>query len=136
MKQAYANRAEDFRRRILRVITTSREELLAEERRWLNMIEDHELGGRYYNLSNRSTCTPRGGLRFRAPRKRRGNHYIQLLVPSAEKKLLLEIYERIRVAKELGALQRANRIRERSATNAILAANAVPIANGVYSFGA
>jgi len=136
MKQAYANRPEDFRRRILRVITTSREELLAEESRLLNLIKDYELGVRYYNLNNRSTWTPRGGFRFRAPRKRRGNRYIQLLVPSAEKKILLEMYDRIRVAKEQAALRRANRIRERTAANAIPAANAVPITNGVYSFGA
>jgi hypothetical protein len=33
MKQAYANHPEDFRRRILKTITTSREALLAEEHR-------------------------------------------------------------------------------------------------------
>ena len=64
------------------------------------MIEDYELGVRYYNLNNRSTWTPRGGYRFRAPRKRQGNHYVQLLVPSAEKKLLFEMYDRIRVAQK------------------------------------
>jgi hypothetical protein len=55
MEQAYANRPQDFRRRILRVITTSREEPLAEESSLLNLIKDYELGVRYYNLNNRST---------------------------------------------------------------------------------
>lgn len=50
MKRSYARRPNDFRRRIVASITTTRQDLLNEEYRWLQMIPDEELGGRYYNL--------------------------------------------------------------------------------------
>ena len=50
MNKAYANRPEDFKRRILEVVTTSRTDLLQAEQRWLSMIKPQERKIRYYNL--------------------------------------------------------------------------------------
>lgn len=50
MVRAYKRRPDDFKRRILSVVDTNREDLLAEEQRYLNMIRKEELGKRYYNL--------------------------------------------------------------------------------------
>lgn len=52
MKQAYKHRPQDFKRRILSRIYTNRQELLAEEYKWLSMMKKDELGKRYYNLHN------------------------------------------------------------------------------------
>jgi hypothetical protein len=52
MYNTYKRRKEDFKRRIVSVITTSRIDLLMEEQRWLYMIPDHQLGKKYYNLRN------------------------------------------------------------------------------------
>ena len=51
MKRAYKLRHQDFRRRIIARVTTSRQDLLLEENRWLQMIDDDELGSRFYNLT-------------------------------------------------------------------------------------
>ena len=51
MKQAYKNRPQDFRRKILARVTTDRKHLLIEEHRYLSKIKDHEIGVRYYNLT-------------------------------------------------------------------------------------
>ena len=50
MRKAYRRRPEDFKRRIISRIVTTRQDLLNEEYRWLDMIKDHELKHRYYNL--------------------------------------------------------------------------------------
>ena len=52
MKASYKRRPHDFRRRIIARVTTSRQDLLLEENRWLQMIDDDELGSRFYNLYN------------------------------------------------------------------------------------
>ena len=52
MNQGYKHRPHDFKRRILSKIYTNRQDLLAEEYRWLSMIKKDELGKRYYNLHN------------------------------------------------------------------------------------
>lgn len=52
MKKAYKRRPNDFKRRILSRIYTNKKDLLEEEYRYLNMIKDHELKVRYYNLHN------------------------------------------------------------------------------------
>ena len=49
-KRAVKKRPETFKRKILARITGSRKDLLAEESRWLQMIQVHELGTKYYNL--------------------------------------------------------------------------------------
>ncbi len=51
MKKAYKRRPNDFKRRILSY-TLDRATMLEEEVRWLNMIDDCELGKKYYNLHN------------------------------------------------------------------------------------
>jgi hypothetical protein len=50
MRDAYRRRREDFKRRILSRVNTTRQELLDEEHKWLNLIKIEELGKRYYNL--------------------------------------------------------------------------------------
>lgn len=50
MKQAYSKRPHDFRRRILSIVTTSRQDMFDEEARWQSMIKDEELRVRYYNI--------------------------------------------------------------------------------------
>lgn len=53
MKQAYAHRPQDFKRRIVQRVATSRKDLLIAEGRWLSMIKGHEIKTRYYNFHNR-----------------------------------------------------------------------------------
>lgn len=45
------NRPEDFKRRILKRIFTNREDTYTEEKGYLDLIKDEELGVRYYNYS-------------------------------------------------------------------------------------
>jgi len=52
MRRAYKRRPKDFKRRILKS-NISRESLLSEEHNWLQLINDEELGIRYYNLSKK-----------------------------------------------------------------------------------
>lgn len=52
MKRAYKLRPSDFRRRIIARVNSSRQDLLLEENRWLQMIRDDELGKKFYNLTN------------------------------------------------------------------------------------
>jgi len=52
MKQAYKRRMHDFKRRIIKKVY-ERSNLLKEEQVYLNMIKDHELKNRYYNLTNK-----------------------------------------------------------------------------------
>lgn len=54
LKKAYKKRPQDFKRRIVSRITSSRMDLLIEEQRWLSMIKDNELSVRYYNLARRA----------------------------------------------------------------------------------
>jgi hypothetical protein len=53
MRKAYHRRPDDFKRRILAIITTSRHDLLVEEARWLRMIKRHEIKTRYYNIKRK-----------------------------------------------------------------------------------
>jgi len=55
MKQAHSHRPNDFKRKIIKKIFSSRKELMEEEFRYLSMIKDHELKTRYYNLNIKST---------------------------------------------------------------------------------
>lgn len=50
MRKAHKRRPNDFKRRILTIITNNRKELLETEHRWLSLIKESELGDRYYNL--------------------------------------------------------------------------------------
>lgn len=49
MRMAHKRRPEDFKRKIISIIRTNRQDLLAEEQRWLDFIKDKELSKRYYN---------------------------------------------------------------------------------------
>ena len=51
MRDAYRRRPKDFKRRILSIINTNRDYLLAEEQRWLDMIKIYEFGYKYYNIN-------------------------------------------------------------------------------------
>lgn len=53
MRNAYRRRPEDFKRKILSIVNTSRIELLETEHRWLSLIKDKELKVKYYNLSKK-----------------------------------------------------------------------------------
>lgn len=53
MRDSYKRRPEDFKRRIVARVYTNRQDLLAEEHKWLSLIPDEELGKRYYNLNKR-----------------------------------------------------------------------------------
>lgn len=50
MNNAYKRRPDDFKRRILATNINSRHDMYNEEFRWLSMIDDHQLGKKYYNL--------------------------------------------------------------------------------------
>lgn len=49
MQTSYYRRTADFKRRILKRIYTERFDLLVEEKKWLDLIPDEELGKKYYN---------------------------------------------------------------------------------------
>lgn len=51
MRDAYRRRPEDFKRRIIEK-TNDRSNLYEVEYKWLSMIEDGDLGKKYYNLRN------------------------------------------------------------------------------------
>jgi hypothetical protein len=53
MRQAYKLRPHDFKRKILARIYSSRADMFDEEHRWLQMINEDELGSRYYNRQNK-----------------------------------------------------------------------------------
>lgn len=53
MRAAHRRRPDDFKRRIVSRINSTRLELLEEEHRWLQMIPDELLGDKYYNLSKK-----------------------------------------------------------------------------------
>lgn len=50
MKQAFAKRPDDFKRRILARIYSSKQDMFNEEARWQSFIKDDELKVRYYNI--------------------------------------------------------------------------------------
>ena len=52
MRKAFKRRPEDFKRRILSKVVSSKQDLLDEEYRYLSMIDQSELGRKYYNLTN------------------------------------------------------------------------------------
>lgn len=49
MLAAFKKRPQDFKRRIIATVQT-RDDLFVEEARWLQMIRDHEMKSKYYNL--------------------------------------------------------------------------------------
>lgn len=51
MRNSYKRRKEDFRRRTLEKVFTNRKELLEAEYKWLQKINDDEIGIKYYNLT-------------------------------------------------------------------------------------
>lgn len=55
MRHNYKNRQLDFKRRIVSYIYTSKEDLVIEEQRWLNMMKREELNSRYYNKTNKAS---------------------------------------------------------------------------------
>ena len=50
MNRAFAKRPQDFKRRIIATVTTSRADLFKAEQRWLSMIKPDERKIRYYNI--------------------------------------------------------------------------------------
>ena len=56
MRNTYNRHKEDFKRRIISIITEQdRKLILAEEQKWLNMIKQEELGKRYYNFKKEAS---------------------------------------------------------------------------------
>lgn len=51
MREAHRRRPNNFKRRILKRVYTERFDLLVEEKKWLDLIPDEELGKKYYNKS-------------------------------------------------------------------------------------
>lgn len=54
MLNEYKLRPLDFKRKIVSVIKTSRNDLLKEEQRFLDMIDKEQFGNKYYNVSSKS----------------------------------------------------------------------------------
>lgn len=50
MRNVYRRRPQDFKRRILTLVYTNKNDLYEEEHRWFSLIKDKELGKKYYNL--------------------------------------------------------------------------------------
>lgn len=53
MRDAYRRRPDDFKRRVIRRVYTSRQDTFDEEQRYLDMIKDKEIKTRYYNLNTK-----------------------------------------------------------------------------------
>lgn len=51
MRQAFKRRPQDFKRRIISRVHSSRADLLVEEGKWLSLIDDDHISSRYYNLT-------------------------------------------------------------------------------------
>lgn len=51
MRDAYRRRPQDFKRRIIKKVYTDKLELLKEEYKFLSLIDETELGEKYYNLT-------------------------------------------------------------------------------------
>jgi hypothetical protein len=61
MREAHRRRPDDFKRRIIKRVYTSQEDLVLEEQRWLDFIRPIECGKRYYNKTLKSNMpTMRG----------------------------------------------------------------------------
>lgn len=54
MRNTYKRRPEDFKRRVIARVTTTRIDLFTEEQRWLDMIKPEEIKIRYFNLDLRT----------------------------------------------------------------------------------
>lgn len=52
MKDSYKRRPQDFKRRTISKVYTTRHDLFEEEYRWLQMIPNEHLGKKYYNFRN------------------------------------------------------------------------------------
>lgn len=70
MRQAYNRRPHDFKRRVLSYSNT-KELLVLEEQRWLDMIKYEELGIRYYNKNKKSNTPSTYGFKHSAESKRK-----------------------------------------------------------------
>ena len=55
MRNTYKQRPQDFKRRILTLVYTNRKDLLEEERRWLQMIDDDKLATKLTTEKQRTT---------------------------------------------------------------------------------
>jgi hypothetical protein len=55
MMQAYKKRPQDFKRKILEIVTTNRKDLLDCELKWLSYIKEDEIKTKYYNLNIKGT---------------------------------------------------------------------------------
>lgn len=51
MRDSYKRRPQDFKRRVVSRVYTSRQDMLTEEHKWLSQIKDCELGKKFYNLN-------------------------------------------------------------------------------------
>ena len=51
MKKTYKRRPQDFKRKILVKIYSTKKQLLEQEYKWLSLISDEELGKKYYNFN-------------------------------------------------------------------------------------
>jgi hypothetical protein len=51
MKKTYKRRPQDFKRKILVKIYSTKKQLLEQEYKWLSLISDEELGKKYYNFT-------------------------------------------------------------------------------------
>lgn len=56
MKRAYKKRPEDFKRRIIKKICGTENEIYIQEQKWLDLIPQHLLGKKYYNRT-KMVCT-------------------------------------------------------------------------------
>ena len=107
MGDAYRRRPKDFRRKIISKIYTSKEDLVIEEQKWLDMIKPEECGQRYYNVSLKSdTPTMRG-------RKHSAETIEKIRNGNIGKQRSLETKEKIRLATRTPCTeQRRNSLRK------------------------
>lgn len=91
MRQSYNRRPRDFKRRIIKRVST-KEELIIQEQRYLDMIKPEETGSKYYNISLKAT-TPTMKGRKHSPETR-----LKMSLATKGQKMSEETREKLRQA--------------------------------------
>lgn len=92
MRDAYRRRPNDFKRRIIKRIYTSQDDLVVEEQRYLNMIKQTECMKKYYNKSLKSSTPSTRGYKHSEETKEK------IRQKTIGRKLSEEAKEKIRIA--------------------------------------
>lgn len=92
MRDAYRRRPLDFKRKILSKITSSFDDLILEEQKWLDKIDPKKCGSKYYNISLNAKMPSTRGFKHSEETKKR------IKDAATGRKLTIETKEKLRQA--------------------------------------